>query len=113
MAELVVAPKIVITVPMLVTPQLRAQQTITTMNVQTRFYFVVKLPLPSTSSIESFIGRVQNGDENATTRRIPNKQTYIATGTFPSGVANGASSMFCNSKIFSKVQYSGGLDPLI
>jgi hypothetical protein len=74
-AELVVAPKTVITVPMLVTPQLRAQQHITTTKVHMVFYFLLKLPFPSTSSIESFIGRVQKGDENATTNRIPNRQT--------------------------------------
>jgi hypothetical protein len=60
---------------MLVTPQLRPQQNITTTKVQMIFYFLLKLPLPSTSSIESFIGRVQNGDEKATTIRIPNRQT--------------------------------------
>ena len=73
MAEFVVAPKIVITCPILITPQLITQHIITIISVHTKFsFFVNRVPL--TSSIESFIGSVQKGDANATTSKIPNKQ---------------------------------------
>ena len=108
-AEFVVAPKIVITVPILVTPQLNPQHTATIITVHIKFYCLVNLvPLYITSSTESFIGRQQKGDAKATTIKIPNKQTYIATGVFPSGVAKGAFRMFYSSKIDSKVHGTGG-----
>lgn len=97
------------TVPILVTPQLNPQQTVTIITVHIKFYCLVNLlPLYITSSTESFIGRQQKGDAKATTIKTPNKHTYIATGVLPSGVAKGAFRMFYSSKISSKVQGTGG-----
>ena len=72
-AELVVAPKIVITCPILITAQLTTQQLSTMMSVHTRFSFLLNR-FPLTSSIESFMGNVQKGEAKATTSKIPNKQ---------------------------------------
>lgn len=72
-AELVVAPSTVITVPIEVTPQLKAHVTAVKTRVHLRFSDFENLPLPRTSSIESFIGNKQNGEANATTIKMPNK----------------------------------------
>jgi len=58
-AEFVVAPRIVEIEPKLVKAQLIAQQIKTIIVVHARFSFLENLPLPLTSSIESFIGKVQ------------------------------------------------------
>ena len=72
MAELVVAPKMVIGVLMLENAHEMMQLVQQRTNVQQMFSFGVNFLL-RTSSIESLVGRMQNGEANTTTTIIPNR----------------------------------------
>lgn len=73
-AEFVVAPSRVATVPKLVRPNDIRAQPAQIIQVYIIFWFFSSLPLPKTSSIESFIGKTQNGEANVTTINIPKRQ---------------------------------------
>ena len=70
MAEFVVAPSTVLTVPNYVIGIEMIKQIATSENDHTKFSTLVKRR-PRTSSIESFVGKTQNGAAIATTNRIP------------------------------------------
>ena len=78
-AEFVVAPKKDMMGPMLKTGRdITVQRTIITSDQTT--FFTPENFYPRTSSIESFVGKTQNGAANRTTKHIPNREMYITTG---------------------------------
>lgn len=85
MAEFVVAPKIVITVPTeskgIDIPAL----TMRIIKVAQKFQHLLNFYSfkPATSSIESFVGRTQNGVAKATTISTANCAIKITTGRLP------------------------------
>lgn len=84
-----VAPNIVITVPSDLTEHEIIQHTRTIRKVQIRFFFIVNF-VPITSSIESFVGKTQNGAANPTTIKMPKSEMKITIGVFPFSSAYGA-----------------------
>ena len=68
------APSKVATVPKLVIPNDIKQQTKQIVKVMRALAYLSSLPLPLTSSTESFIGKIQNGAANVITIKMPNKQ---------------------------------------
>ena len=82
MAELVVAPKNDMIVPMLKTGRDITVQLIMMASVHTTF-FTPENFFPATSSIESFVGRTQKGAAKSTTKHIPKSDTYMTIGVWP------------------------------
>ena len=82
MAEFVVAPKNDMIVPMLKTGNDIAVQLAMMTSVHTTF-FTPENFFPLTSSIESLVGRTQNGAAKRTTKHIPKSDMYITIGVWP------------------------------